>query len=94
MIVALSLLGYAGVLLTAGARALSRARWPDSAPALVGFQNSATGLDPGFYAARSHSLTRPPRTGRRLIRSWERSATGWSGRGGWSWRLRWGRRPL
>jgi hypothetical protein len=27
MIVALSLLGYAGVLLTAGARALSRARW-------------------------------------------------------------------
>jgi hypothetical protein len=34
MIVALSLLGYAGVLLTAGARALSRARWPDSAPAL------------------------------------------------------------
>ena len=49
MIVALSLLGYAGVLLTAGARALSRARWPDSAPALVGFQNSATGLDPGFW---------------------------------------------
>jgi hypothetical protein len=34
MIVALSLLGYAGVLLTASARALSRARWPDSAPAL------------------------------------------------------------
>jgi hypothetical protein len=36
MIVALSLLGYAGVLLTACARALTRARWPDSAPALVG----------------------------------------------------------
>ena len=48
MIVALSLLGYAGVLLTAGARALSRARWPDSAPALVGFQNSAAGPDLGF----------------------------------------------
>jgi hypothetical protein len=31
----------------------------------VGFQNSATGLDLGFYAARSYSLRRPPRTGRR-----------------------------
>jgi Integrase core domain len=50
----------------------------------VGFQNSATGPDLGFYAARSYSLMRPPRTGRRLIRSWERSAAGWSGRGGWS----------
>ena len=60
----------------------------------VGFQNSATSLDLGFYAARSYSLRRPPRTGRRLIRSWERSAAGWSGRGGRSWRLRWGRRPL
>ena len=60
----------------------------------VGFQNSATGLDLGFYAARSYSLMRPPRTGRRLICSWEGSATGWSGRGGRSWRLRWGRRPL
>ena len=63
-------------------------RWP------VGFQNLATGLDLGFYAARWYSLMRPPRTGRRWIRSWERSAGGWSGRGGWSWRLRWGRRPL
>ena len=35
----------------------------------VGFQNSATGLDLGFYAARSYALRRPPRTGRRLIRS-------------------------
>jgi hypothetical protein len=61
---------------------------------LVGFQNSATGLDLGVYAARSYSLMRPPRTGRRLIRSWVRSAAGWSGRGGRSWRLRWGRRPL
>jgi len=60
----------------------------------VGFQNSATGPDLGFYAACSYSLMRPPRTGRRLIRFRERSATGWSGRGGWSWRLRWGRRPL
>jgi hypothetical protein len=61
---------------------------------LVGFQNSATGPDLGFYATCSYSLMRPPRTGRRWIRSWERSATGWSGRGGRSWRLRWGRRPL
>ena len=60
----------------------------------VGFQNSATGPDLGFYAARSYSLMRPPRTGRRLTRSWERSAMGWSSRGGRSWRLRWGRRPL
>src|SRR5450755_928528 len=35
----------------------------------VGFQNSATGADLGFYAARSYSLMRPPRTGRRWIRS-------------------------
>ena len=42
---------------------------------LVGFQNSATGPDLGFYAARSYSLMRPPRTGRRLIRFRERSAT-------------------
>ena len=32
--------------------------------------------DLGFYAARSYSLRRPPRTGRRLTRTWERSATG------------------
>ena len=60
----------------------------------VGFRNSAIGPDLGIYAARSYSLMRPPRTGRRLICSWERSATGWSGRGGRSCRLRWGRRPL
>ena len=41
-----------------------------------GFQNSATGLDLGFYAARSYSLRRPPRMARRLIRTCERSATG------------------
>ena len=60
----------------------------------VRFQNSAICPDLGFYAARSYSLMRPPRAGRRWIRYWERSATGRSGRGGWSWRLRWGRRPL
>jgi hypothetical protein len=55
---------------------------------LVGFQNSATGVDLGVYAARRYSLMRPPRTGRRLIRFCERSAMGWSARGGWSWRPR------
>jgi hypothetical protein len=29
---------------------------------ILGFQNSATGLDLGLYAARSYSLIRPPRT--------------------------------
>jgi hypothetical protein len=33
----------------------------------VGFQNSATGVDQGFYAARSYSLMRPPRTARRWM---------------------------
>jgi hypothetical protein len=42
----------------------------------VGFQNLAAALDLGFYAARSYSLMRLPRTGRRLICSKERSATG------------------
>ena len=42
----------------------------------VGFQNSATASDLVFYAARAYSLMRPPRTGQRLIRCWERSATG------------------
>lgn len=41
----------------------------------VGFHNSATGLDLGFYAARSYSLMRPPRTGRRLLRSRGRPAS-------------------
>lgn len=45
-------------------------------------QNSATGLDLGVYAARWYWLMRPPGTGRRLIRSWERSATDSPGRGG------------
>ena len=34
----------------------------------MGFQNLPTRLDLGFYAARSYSLMRPPRTGRGLIR--------------------------
>ncbi len=46
------------------------ASWP------VGFQNSATGPGLGFYAARSYSLMRPPRTGRRWMRLRYRSATG------------------
>ena len=54
---------------------LSRPRSADSI-CPVGFQNSATAIDLGFYAARSYSLMKPPRTGRRLIRSWKRSATG------------------
>jgi hypothetical protein len=49
------------------------------------------GLDLGFYAARSYSPLRPPSTARRWIRCCERSAAGWPGRGGRSWRLRWGR---
>ena len=32
----------------------------------VGFHNSATGLDLGFYEARSYSLMRPPTPGCRL----------------------------
>jgi hypothetical protein len=57
-------------------------------PDPAGFQKSATSPDLGLYAARSYSLMRPPRTGRRWIRSWKRSTGGWSGRGGRSWRLR------
>jgi hypothetical protein len=41
-----------------------------------GFQNSATGPGLVLYAARSYSLMRPPRTGRRSIRFRDRSATG------------------
>jgi hypothetical protein len=59
---------------------------PDSEA--VRFQNSARVLTGGFYAARSYSLMRPPRMGRRLTRFRDRSATAWSGRGGRSWRLR------
>ena len=40
----------------------------------VGFQNSAIDPELGFYATRSYSLMRPPRTGWRWIRFRERSA--------------------
>ena len=47
----------------------------------MGFLNSATGVDLGFYAARSYSLMRPPRTARRLIRCREvGSGVVWPGR--------------
>jgi hypothetical protein len=55
--------------------------WPDDSCQPVRFQNSATGPDL-VYAARSYSLMRPPRMGRRWIRSCERLAT--SGRAGWA----------
>jgi hypothetical protein len=42
----------------------------------VGFQKSASCVEQVFYAARSYSLIRPPRIGRRVIRLWRRSATG------------------
>ena len=42
----------------------------------VGFQNSATVPGLGFYAARSYSLMRLPRTGRRWMGFRDRSSTG------------------
>ncbi len=42
----------------------------------VGFQKSASCVEWVFYAARSYSLIKPPRTGHRMIRWWRRSATG------------------
>jgi hypothetical protein len=36
----------------------------------AGFQNRASGDDLRVHAARSYSLISPPRTGRRLTRSW------------------------
>jgi len=42
----------------------------------VGFQNPVTAADLLVYAARSYSLIKPPRMGRRLIRRWARSETG------------------
>ncbi len=60
----------------------------------VGFQKSATDAEQQLHAARSYSLIRPPRTGRRVICSWLRSAMGWVGCGGRRSRARCGRRPL
>ena len=60
-------------------RAAARLRGSDGTVRLwdpVGFQNWATVVTWAFYAARSYSLRRPPRMGRRLTRIWERSATG------------------
>jgi len=45
---------------------LNLERWFIELTQPVGFQNSATGVDLGFYAARSYSLMRPPSTGRAL----------------------------
>ncbi len=55
---------------------LGRAREMLADPALWGCITRPPVPDLGFYPARSYSLRRPPRTGRRWIRSWERSATG------------------
>ena len=53
----------------------------------VGCQNSATGLDLGFYAAPLVLVDEAAEvTGRRWIRRRSRSATGWSGQGERSWR--------
>jgi len=49
---------------------------------LGGFQKSVTYGEQRFPAARSYSLVKPPRTGRRLMRPWMRSATEWVGSGG------------
>jgi hypothetical protein len=56
-------------------------------PAPAGLQKLTTSPDLGGYAVRSYSLMRP-RTGRGLIRSWERSATWRSGQGWAELRLR------
>ena len=69
--------GVGQLLAAAARRPRPRLRRPGCLlRAPVGFQNSAIGSDLDFYAARSYSLTRPPRTGRRWIRFRERSATG------------------
>ena len=57
------------VLTSAGAVEVTAPRVNDKRTDPVGFQNSASGLDLVFYAARSYSLRRPPRTARRLIGS-------------------------
>ena len=63
-------------------------------PPPVGFQKSATYAEQRLHATRSYSLIKPPRIGRRLMRWWVRSATGWVGSGGRRSQARWGRRPL
>ena len=71
--------GYAAALTDLGVCYRGASRRQD-AIAPVGFRNSAT------YAARLYSLMRPPGRGSRWIRLRERSARGWSGRGGRRWR--------
>jgi hypothetical protein len=44
--------------------------------ATSGVPELATAGDLRVYAARKYSLIKPPRIGRRLIRSWPRSTTG------------------
>jgi hypothetical protein len=60
----------------------------------VGFQKSVTCAEQQLYAARSYSLIKPPSIGRRLIRSWLSSATGWVGCGGRRSRERYGSSPV
>jgi hypothetical protein len=60
----------------------------------VGFQKSASWVEQRFHAARSYSLIRLPRTGRRVMRSWGAvnllADAGFRGslgsRMGWLWR--------
>lgn len=59
-----------------------------------GFITLSPTLSRAVYAARSYSLISPPRTGRRLTRSWARSTTGRSDRGGCHCSDLCGRRPL
>jgi hypothetical protein len=56
---------------------------------LWGFSTVSPRSELGSYAARSYSLMSPPRTGLRWIRSWVRSTTGRSERGGRNCRARW-----
>src|SRR5450755_3007236 len=48
-------------------RSLAGRRSGPHGPRACGVSEFGTGPDLGFYAARSYSLMRPPRTGRRLI---------------------------
>jgi len=60
VIVALALLGYAALLLTAGSAALARARWPDGAPRLgIAAWFTLTGSAVGSVAAGGLALMVP-----------------------------------
>ena len=60
-------------------RLLGKSRVESHAIRPVGFQKSVTYGEQRFHAARSYSLIKPYRTGRRLMRSLVRSATEWVG---------------